>query len=98
MAAKLGIDYKYYRDIARSHSALALTTLAEICGDSAAPAPARIGAAVALLDRGWGKPEQKIDVDVSKMSDAEIMSIVATIPGVRIEAPDELSLLTAKSE
>lgn len=28
-----------------------------------APAPARVSAATALLDRGWGKPTQPIDAE-----------------------------------
>jgi len=45
------------RSLARSHSTTALDTLAGIarCGESEA---ARVAAAIALLDRGWGRPPQ----------------------------------------
>jgi hypothetical protein len=52
------------RSLARSHTASALKTLAGIMSDKTANASARVSAAQALLDRGWGKPEQKIDADV----------------------------------
>lgn len=45
-------------ETARKHTPLAMRTLAEIAGDVAQPAPARVAAAIALLDRGWGKPTQ----------------------------------------
>jgi hypothetical protein len=49
-------------DLARTHSADAIKTLAEICNNpEAAPAP-RVAAAIALLDRGWGRPPQTTDI------------------------------------
>ena len=45
------------RELAREHTALAINTLAEICGDAGAKSQARVQAACALLDRGWGRPE-----------------------------------------
>lgn len=47
------------RDLARTHTDLAINTLAEICA-VADKDSARVSAAVALLDRGWGKPIQAI--------------------------------------
>lgn len=46
------------RDLAREHTDTALKALAEITQDPTAPKIARIQAAIALLDRGWGKPIQ----------------------------------------
>ena len=43
-------------EIAKAHTETAIATLAEIMGDKDAPAPARITAACALLDRGYGRP------------------------------------------
>jgi hypothetical protein len=50
-------------ETARQHTAAAIETLAAICEDAAAPPAARIAAANALLDRGWGKPAQPVDAD-----------------------------------
>jgi hypothetical protein len=44
--------------LARAQTALAIRTLTGVCGSKAAPAAARVSAASALLDRGWGKPPQ----------------------------------------
>lgn len=53
------------RSLARQHTEAALKVLAKIMDqDDAAPA-ARVSAAQALLDRGWGKPVQSIANDES---------------------------------
>jgi len=51
------------RSLARSHTASAVKTLAGIMNEKKAPAAARVSAATALLDRGWGKPAQPVDGD-----------------------------------
>ena len=52
------------RSLARSHTRLAINTLAGIArhGESE---PARVSAAVALLERGWGKAQQNVEVDAT---------------------------------
>lgn len=52
------------RSLARSHTATAIRTLAGIMEQSSAPPAARVSAAQALLDRGWGKAEQKFSGEV----------------------------------
>jgi Family of unknown function (DUF5681) len=46
--------------LARGYTGPAVQTLAKIMGQSKASATARVTAAIALLDRGWGKPSQAI--------------------------------------
>jgi hypothetical protein len=46
-----------------------------------ASAAARVSAAVALLDRGWGKPSQAIQMDlhqkpIQELTDAELTAII----------------------
>jgi hypothetical protein len=53
----------HVRDLARAHTEDAIRTLVEIRGDKTQPAPARVAAATALLDRAWGKPSQPLDGD-----------------------------------
>jgi hypothetical protein len=50
------------RLLARSHGVEAVENLVAIMNDEAAPHMARIIAANAILDRGWGKPPQAIQV------------------------------------
>ena len=47
------------RSLARAQTALAIRTLTGVCGSKAAPAAARVSAASALLDRGWGRAPQQ---------------------------------------
>jgi len=51
------------RSLARSHTDAAINCLAGIMNKEAAPEAARISAATALLDRGWGKATQPIAGD-----------------------------------
>ena len=50
------------RSLARKHTATAVRTLAGIMNSRKAQPSARVSAAQALLDRGWGRPEQPVDV------------------------------------
>ena len=62
------------REIARKHTNPAIETLAAIMNDASASPSARVGAATALLDRAWGRPEQSIrasvDSNASMLDDA----------------------------
>jgi hypothetical protein len=46
------------RSLARGHTESAINVLAGIMNQDEAPHAARVSAATALLDRGWGKPVQ----------------------------------------
>jgi hypothetical protein len=48
------------RSLARSHTRTALKVLVGVMINDNAPAPARIAAANAILDRGWGKATQPL--------------------------------------
>lgn len=47
-------------ELARQHTADALQTLVEVCNNKRATDSARITAAAAILDRGYGKPPQAV--------------------------------------
>jgi hypothetical protein len=49
------------RSLARSHTRTALNVLVGVMRNTKAAAPARIAAANAILDRGWGKATQAIE-------------------------------------
>lgn len=48
------------KSLARTQTRQAFETLVQIMRDKNAPAHARVSAANAILDRGWGKPMQPI--------------------------------------
>lgn len=69
------------KTLARAHTASAIRILAGIMRQSKAPAAARVAAAVALLNRGWGMPTQPLSGDedggpviiqIVKLSDADL--------------------------
>jgi hypothetical protein len=49
------------RSLARSQTRTALNVLVGVMRNTKASPPARIAAANAILDRGWGKPTQAIE-------------------------------------
>ena len=51
------------RTLARSHTKSAIQTLAKIMTSAKSTAAARVAAANALLDRGWGKPTHPVSGD-----------------------------------
>lgn len=59
------------RDLCKAKTAEAIATLAAIMADGAAPPAARTQAAMALLDRAWGRPAQPVsDADGGKLAPA----------------------------
>src|SRR5262245_13338752 len=62
------------KELARQHMPAAIDALVSIMNNTKASDAARVSAATALLDRGYGKPQQHID--------AEIGSYVALLPEV----------------
>src|SRR6476620_448822 len=77
--------------LAREKSPEAINILANVMRDEKAPPAARVAAANALLDRGYGKPTQPISqtvakVDPSTLSDEELAAIVAQGATVNAQA------------
>jgi hypothetical protein len=78
-----GASAAVVRDIARESTTLAIETLRTIAADTGAHHAARVSAASALLDRGWGKPIQGVAMltvaaprGVREMSDGELMAMI----------------------
>jgi class 3 adenylate cyclase len=67
------------RERVRVHAGAAIDTLVAVMGDGKAPAAARVSAAVAILDRGYGRPAQAVYQHVTRhadeLSDAELIAI-----------------------
>lgn len=66
--------------LAREYTQDAIATLAEIMKDTDQSGPARVSAATALLDRGYGKPVQQVENgkpgDFSDLADAELDAFI----------------------
>jgi hypothetical protein len=106
-ARRLVLDVKA---LARECAPGAISTLNTIMLDAKAPPAARIGAATTLLDRGYGKPNQTIDLttiisifDLSKLSDDELEQFEALIllvlePAIDQGFQSELGRLTVSAK
>jgi hypothetical protein len=71
------------QELARQKSPEAITPLANIMHDEKAPPAARVAAANALLDRGYGKPTQ---TDPSSITDEELAAIAINGASVNVQA------------
>ena len=60
---RIGPNGETAAQLARMHTADAIDTLADVNNNPKAPAIARVAAANALLDRGWGKPTEHVELD-----------------------------------
>jgi hypothetical protein len=74
------------RELAKVHTKASVETLAKALTAKDSPWPARVAAAQALLDRGWGKPTQHVEVTKSPLDELEpdelsaLASAVASLP------------------
>jgi hypothetical protein len=71
------------RSLARSHTATAINTLVGVMRERKSSPSARVAAAVALMDRGWGKPSQAMEITqdrpLERLSDAELTAFLREI-------------------
>ncbi len=78
------------RAAARAHTELAITTLATVAGSKTAPAAARVTAAEALLNRGWGRPAQPVDINDSRpLAGVPAERLLAALEGLAAAREDE---------
>jgi hypothetical protein len=72
---RVGPNGETVAQLARAHTEVAINALVEVCNDKAHPQ--RVAAANGLLDRGWGKPKESVDIDANvKGSGVPIIQIV----------------------
>jgi hypothetical protein len=78
---------------AKEHGQAALNALLDVMANPEEPASARVSAANAILDRGYGKPQQTVDntssdgsmtpkpaIDAKKLSDGAMAEILNASP------------------
>jgi hypothetical protein len=85
-------------DLAREHTEEAVETLVAIMRDKDASSTARTAAAAHLLDRGWGKAAQPVDLagnGLERLSDDELAMLQAFVESQLVpeeDAPAEGSM------
>ena len=67
------------KSLARAHTESALNVLSGIMNRGDAPDAARVSAAQALLDRGWGKPAQAIKNEDDETFKVELQPLVRQV-------------------
>jgi hypothetical protein len=80
-------------ELARRTTPIAIATLKRIASDKDAPAAAQVSAAVALLDRGWGKPgfdrSAALEIPIHDGSERDNGGQIITIELVKARKRDE---------
>lgn len=76
-------------DLARQNTAEAVKTLTTIMKDKKAPEAARVSAATAVLDRGWGRPRQGVDLTVEDIPGAAEALEAARLAAQRRQRGDD---------
>lgn len=77
----------HVRELAQAQTEIAVGTLVEIAKSKKAPPAARVSAATALLDRGYGKPSQPVGgaddlppiKSATQMTDEQLVAIAASL-------------------
>ena len=81
------------REMARAAAPGAITALIAIAANDEQPASARVSAATALLDRGYGKPAASVDMTLEgKVNLVDLLTSLAVVPAVEEDetaAPDD---------
>lgn len=62
--AKVLADGRTLTDLARDHTERAVTALADVLDSADASDAAKVSAATAILDRGWGRPKQDLGIEM----------------------------------
>jgi hypothetical protein len=91
------------REIARQHTDEAVQVLVNVMNDATAAPAARVGAATALLDRGWGRPAQTIlasiegkeSIDTSLLTSAG--DLLAQIAAGKVMGPENTRVSASQS-
>src|SRR6516162_6917745 len=83
ISGALARDFRPLALRARDHTGKALETLVDTLDDPMATAAAKVSAAIALLDRGWGKPTERHEVvslnAIAELSDDELRNAIALL-------------------
>jgi hypothetical protein len=74
----------WLRDLARKHTEVAITTLVECMANK--DGKVRVAAANAILDRGWGKPEQVVKAKITHDELYERIARIAAEAGEEFDA------------
>lgn len=74
------------QELARRYTTDAIQTLSDICSNPEATPSARVAAAEALLDRGWGKAPQKLELEgVNQLPEHVVDALLAAFDAIEAD-------------
>ena len=94
---KVGAAKRELMEMAKGHAEDALSVLVEIAKNTRQPAAARVSAANAILDRGYGRPAQALEHSNPDGSMASPPAFVLNLAALSDEELDQLECLTDKA-
>lgn len=62
--SKVLVDGRTLTDLARDHTEKAVKSLVAVLDNAEATDAAKVSAATAILDRGWGRPKQDLGIEM----------------------------------
>lgn len=77
------------QELAKSYTEEAVQALLDVMTDERSNGSARVQAAVAMLDRGWGRPKQSVDVKVDHNASGLANAIAAAQERMRLQAIEQ---------
>jgi hypothetical protein len=80
------------QEMAKDLTPALISNLFEIATNDKANASARVQASVALLDRGWGRPKQSVDVKVDHNASGLANAIAAAQERLRVAAAPQQAM------
>ena len=81
--ARMPVDM---RELVKANTTEAVATLVEVMKSKKSPASARVNAAIALLDRGWGRPVQSIEADVNQELSPSLLNFLGWKDSLKVGA------------
>jgi len=71
--ARMPVDM---RELVKANTAEAVAVLLEVMKNKKAPDSARVNAANSILDRGWGRPTQSVEADVTTGLSPDLLKVL----------------------
>ncbi|MCJ2030725.1 DUF5681 domain-containing protein [Methylobacterium sp. J-043] len=84
-------------ELAKQQTENAIEALVSIMGNEKSNASARVQAAVALLDRGWGRPKQSVDVKVDHDASGLAAALLALRERETMAVADQRPIIEAET-
>lgn len=84
--------YGQFRELCRDYTAESVKTLVSVMRSAKAPPSAKVQAASVLIDHGWGRPQQTVNINdertIHELTRSELLEILAGGDRTGVAEPD----------